>query len=104
MQTNSESIYATGPSPFAQLPWGRCTTKPGKLFLHVFNWPADGKLEVPGLHNKVTKAYLLSAPSAALDVAEAAGKKTVALPAAAPDAVDTVLVLELEGPVNVAPN
>ncbi|MGD0093226.1 MAG: alpha-L-fucosidase, partial [Planctomycetota bacterium] len=56
IKVNSESLYAASPSPFAKLPWGRCTGKPGKLFLHVFNWPKDGKLDVPGLSNKVAKA------------------------------------------------
>src|SRR6266487_7207143 len=52
-------------SPFARrLPWGRCTQKTSgnmtKLYLHVFDWPADGQLLVPGLKNKVQKAYLLA--------------------------------------------
>jgi len=101
MKVNSDSIYATSPSPFAKLPWGRCTAKPGKLFLHVFNWPKDGKLEVPGLNNKVTNAFLLSAPFAPLKVADSEGKKTISLPADAPDAIDTVVVLDIEGEPNV---
>ena len=59
MAVNGESIYGTTASPFAKLDWGRCTQKPGKLYLHVFNWP-KGNLVVPGLKNKVEKAYLLS--------------------------------------------
>ena len=39
MQTNGEAIYGTTASPFKRLPWGRATEKPGKLFLHVFEWP-----------------------------------------------------------------
>src|ERR1035438_6767029 len=42
-------------SPFKRLPWGRCTTKLSPdgaiLYLHVFNWPENGKLLVPGLKN-----------------------------------------------------
>jgi len=53
---NGESIYATQASPFKALPWGRCTRKAiaggARLYLHVFDWPADGKLIVPGLSNK----------------------------------------------------
>jgi len=101
MKVNSDSIYATGPSPFAKLPWGRCTTKEGKLFLHVFNWPKDGKLDVPGLHNKVTNAYLLVKPFEPLKVADNEGKKTISLPAEAPDAIDSVVVLNIEGEANV---
>jgi len=53
------------------------------------------------LNNKVAKAYLLAAPATALNVAESEGKKTIALPADAPDAVDSVVVLEIEGEPNV---
>jgi len=102
MKVNAESIYGTGPSPFAKLGWGRCTTRPGKLYLHVLNWPKDGKLEVPGLGNKVAKAYLLSAPSAALNVTDTEGRKSIAVPAEAPDAVASVIVLEIEGEPNVS--
>jgi alpha-L-fucosidase len=60
MKVNGQSIYGTNASIFEKLQWGRCTTKPGKLYLHVFDWPADGKLIVPGLITKAKSAYLLS--------------------------------------------
>src|SRR5204862_741182 len=49
MKVNCEAIYGTTASQFTlKLPWGRCTKKvSGKtttLYLHVFDWPADGKL------------------------------------------------------------
>ena len=59
MKVNGEAIYGTSASPFKKLAWGRCTQKPGKLYLHVFDWP-KGELVVPGLKNKVAKAYLLA--------------------------------------------
>ena len=49
MRANGESIYGTVPSPFAEpFAWGRCTAKPltdgeTRLYLHVFDWPADGR-------------------------------------------------------------
>jgi alpha-L-fucosidase len=64
MRENSESIYGTQASPFQKLEWGRCTQKvQGRetiLYLHVFNWPIDGKLVIPGLTNKIVKAYALN--------------------------------------------
>ena len=72
MAVNGESIYGTHGQPVsAKLDWGRCTQKPGKLYLHVFDWP-KGNLVVPGLKNKVEKAYLLSdqEPETAADLAE----------------------------------
>ena len=52
MDVNGEAIYGTQASPFEKLSWGRCSQKPlpdGKtrLYLHIFDWPADGKLVVP---------------------------------------------------------
>ena len=45
--------------PIEEAPkWGRVTQKPGRLYLHVFDWPVDGKLLLP-ISNKVTNAYLL---------------------------------------------
>src|SRR5947209_10525876 len=68
IQVNSESIYATTATPFKRLSWGRCTKKlaPGgvTLYLHVFDWPQDGRLLLPGLRNKPDKVFLLAQPKA----------------------------------------
>jgi alpha-L-fucosidase len=98
MKVNSESIYGTTASPIGAPAWGRCTAKPGRLYLHVFDWPKDGRLEVPGLKNKVGKVYLLadeerrSLPVNRLDE----NRLAVSVPEKAPDAIDTVVVLEIE--------
>ena len=61
MKVNSEAIYGTTRSPLPQKPaWGRVTQKTGKLYLHVFNWPENGKLVVPGLRSTVESATLLA--------------------------------------------
>jgi len=50
MKTNGEAIYGTQASPFKSLSWGRCTQKQltggARLYLHVFDWPADRKILV----------------------------------------------------------
>ncbi len=103
MDVNSQSIYGTTASPFKQLPWGRCTKKPGVLYLHVFDWPADGKLVVPGLQNDVTKAYLLADDARAmLPTTRTEEEVVVSVSAKAPDAIDTVVVLEIDGEPSVA--
>jgi alpha-L-fucosidase len=98
MKVNSESIYGTTASPLGKLPWGRCTAKPGKLYLHVFDWPTNLRLEVPGLKNQVKKAYLLSDKKrTTLSVRrELKDKIAVRIPREAPDAVNTVVVLEIK--------
>ncbi len=108
MKVNGEAIYGSSASPFKTLPWGRCTRKPGKLYLHVFDWPKDGGLTVPGLKNKVKQAYMLAdaeenARAQLLEVAQSDDGVTIKLPAAAPDKIASVVVLEIEGKPDVAP-
>jgi len=102
MKVNSEAIYATTASPLPALAWGRCTKKvevdKTVLYLSVFNWPADGKLVVPGLKNEVLSAKLL-ASGATLKSQKDGDNLTVNVPANAPDKVASVIKLEVKGTV-----
>ena len=103
MQVNGEAIHGTTASPFEWLPFdGRCTQTPGKLFLHVFKWPTDGRLVVP-MTNKVKRAYLLAVPDQKLTVTTTAKGTEVTLPAVAPDSIASVVVVEIDGPVALSP-
>ena len=97
MKVNSESIYGTTASPLGEVPWGRCTAKPGKLYLHVFDWPTNGKLEVSGLKNKVNKAYLLADKKREKLLVTRQGREKVVItvPSKAADPVNTVIVLQI---------
>jgi alpha-L-fucosidase len=98
LKVNGESIYDTTGTPFRRpVEFGRVTQKPGKLFLHVFDWPADGKLWMP-LTSKVTKAYLLAAPDKTFDVSMSQSGTTITLTGDAPDKIASVVVAELDGP------
>jgi alpha-L-fucosidase len=97
LKANGDSVYGTRASPFRRLPWGRCTAKPGKLFLHVFSWP-NGPLQLPGLDNPIRKAYLLGDEKRSeLKLTKTDASLSIALPAEPPDKTDTVIVLEVEG-------
>ncbi|MFT3949898.1 MAG: alpha-L-fucosidase [Agriterribacter sp.] len=97
MKVNGKSIYGTTASPFDYLPWGRCTRKGDKLYLHVFNWPADGKIKVP-MTTKVVSAWLLSDKSEkSLKYKTVSGGLSVNLPGTAPDSIASVVVLQIEG-------
>ncbi|KJF43560.1 alpha-L-fucosidase [Draconibacterium sediminis] len=63
MKVNGESIYGTQKSPLPLQSWGVCTQKGNRLYLHVFDWPANGKLVVGGLKTAPKKAWLLKDPS-----------------------------------------
>jgi len=96
-KVNGEAIYGTHASPFAQqLPWGRVTSRKGKLYLHVFDWPKDGKLTISGMGSRVKKAYLL-ADHSRLTASQTGQDLSITLPAAAPDPAVTVIVLDVDG-------
>ena len=106
MKLNGEAIYATDAGPFPRpLPWGRTTQKHAAnggttLYLHVWNWPADGKLLLPTLHDKPVSGRVLTtgAPVPAEDTPDGL---VVTLPGRAPDADVSVVALEFAGPLTV---
>ncbi len=99
IKVNSEAIYDTKASPFEkQLPWGRVTRKSDRLYLHVFDWPAEHKLFLPPIQGKVTGAYLLADPNKrALEVLQTKTEVKIVVPSVAPDANDSVVVVKIQG-------
>jgi alpha-L-fucosidase len=97
LKVNGESIYGTSRGPFKRgLAWGRATQKGNTLYLHVFDWPKDGKLQVP-LANTPVKAYLLAAKDKGLEIKANQYGITILVPDEAPDKIASVVALELEG-------
>ncbi|MDD4645876.1 MAG: alpha-L-fucosidase, partial [Bacteroidales bacterium] len=102
MKTNSEAIYGTQASPFSSLPWGRCTqkkmTESTRLYLHVFDWPSDQKLMIPGLGNEPIRAFLLSdANQEELPITVEPGGLSIQVPSGVPDINNSVVVLDITG-------
>jgi alpha-L-fucosidase len=102
LKVNGESIYGTQASPFPFLSWGRATQKGQKLYLHVFDWPKDGKLSVP-FSNKITRAYLLADAKTNLKVYAGKENSTIQLPSYGPDKIASVVAVEFEGKPIVQP-
>jgi alpha-L-fucosidase len=97
MAVNKESIYGTTASPIGRPDWGRCTAEGNKLYLHVFNWPADGRIVVPLARTDIDRAYLLADKTRSRLAAMFDGEKiVVSVPDKAPDPVDTVIVLVMD--------
>ncbi len=103
IQRNAESIYGTTASPFPPLPFGYCTVKDSKLYLHIRDWPANGILTVPGLRNRIKSAYLLTNPERKRAIKRKVNEAYITVPIHQPDSPITVLVLEIEGPPDVDP-
>jgi len=108
MKNNGESVYGTSASPFFKLPWGRCTQKvvDGNtlLYLHVFNWPKDEILRVPGLKTKISDVYLLSYPKQKFAWKFENGDAVIHAPSVTFDPVNTVVVVKTKGSVEITSN
>ncbi|MCX6251020.1 MAG: alpha-L-fucosidase [Bacteroidetes bacterium] len=102
MKVNKESVYNTKASPFKLLEWGRCTRKdiPGgvRLYLHVFDWPSSGQIILPGCLNTPVKAWLLAdVNNTAMTITRKEDGLVIQLPVNPADAVNSVVVLDLKG-------
>ena len=104
MKVNSDSIYGTTASPFKKLSWGRCTQKTSgqntSLYLHVFSWPSNGKLLVPGLRNNIKKAYML-ADTARITANASDDGVLLQIPKLPQNEIDSVIVLEISEPLKI---
>ena len=103
MKVNGEAIYGTKSSQWGLFDWGRCTRKTIKnntiLYFSVFNWPANGKLVIPSLKNKVISSTLLANGSKLKSISSADGL-TIELPANAPDAIASVIKVVVKGNID----
>jgi len=117
LKVNGEAIYGAGRTPFGaelgqydpnkkdshgrpvfhtQTDW-RCTTKPGRLYLHFFRHPGEQFL-LPHVPGKPTRAYLLADSSRKpLEIAVADGTLTIRLPAWHAQPMPTVICVECNG-------
>jgi alpha-L-fucosidase len=105
MKVNGESIYGTTASPFRKLSWGRVTTGATAagnttLYLHVFNWPANGELLLPGLDNQIISAKLL-ANGTTFKSKKIADGQVLTLTGSALDENSTVIKLVIKGAAKV---
>ena len=99
METNGESIYGSTISALSRPAWGRVTHNAarGATYLHVFDWPKDGKLtlKLEGVVASPFKATLLGTGKEIQSqrIAAEGTQKSVqlSLPATAPDPIATVI-------------
>jgi alpha-L-fucosidase len=102
LRVNGDSIYGSKAGPFEHLSWGCATRKGARLYLHVFKWPTDRQLRVP-LQSNAKRAALLAAPEQELKFVREPGRMVIHVPATAPDATDSVIMLDLDGEPEVLP-
>jgi len=107
MKINGEAVYATKASPWGLFEWGRCTKKETKegttLYFSVFEWPADGKLEISNFKNKISSAKLLADGKKLKTSVSKDGLLTIVLPSKAPDPIASVIKVIVTGKVVTKP-
>lgn len=107
MKVNSEAIYATEASPFPRrLPWGRITQKAAEnggttLYLHVWDWPADGKILLPTLQELPLRGSVL-ADGAEVSAENSADGVVVMLPGEARDPDVSVVRLDFSAGLTIS--
>lgn len=108
LTTNGESIYGTIPPPLYpyDIEWGLFTYRPGKLYIHVF----DRKImqfTLFNMCNKPNAAYMLKDGSLLSikikNFFEGGTCWTIRIPEAAPDEMDRVVCVEIEGSLKFDP-
>lgn len=62
LEQNGQSIYGTSANPLENVFYkhAACTAKPGKLFIHLFQWPEKEELLLGEINANVQKVYLLA--------------------------------------------
>lgn len=91
-----KAVYGSEKSPFKRPPsYGRVTRKGDSLFLHVFDWPANGELTIPGLKTPIRSARVLGGPSLSAE-----GATVVGVPAEK-NPIATVVEVRLRGKLEV---
>ena len=94
MALNSPAIHNTTYAPPMAWPGGRITRAGSRFYLHVFEWPAGGKLVLEGFPAQACGAALMS--GAALVYHQAGRRLEISLPDLAPDPSVTVICVETE--------
>jgi alpha-L-fucosidase len=116
LKKNGEAVYGAGPTPFGEelgepscsgatdargnplfLPRGewRFTTKPGRLYLTLFQEPR-APFELPAMRNAVRRAYRL-ADGVPVELKAAGGRVSLVVERPMIDPMGTVVVVEIEG-------
>jgi alpha-L-fucosidase len=103
MDVNEASIRGTVRTTLPVQAWGESTRKKNTFYLHVFDWPTDGVLQLGGFSGKVKKAWLLSDKNEIAIPHKRTDNRTIQfeVPAEAPDVNCSVIVVEVDNADNV---
>lgn len=92
-----ESVYGTEAGPDCAWPSGRITAKDRQLYLHVLDWPKEGRLRLPSVSGRLLSASFLGGKEVRCSGGHLQVGKT------ARDQSDTVIVLTYATPPKAPP-
>jgi len=90
MRVYGDSVYDTTYGPAQNLKFGKTTAKGKVVYLHVFDWPAENVLEIPGFAPRVAQVNSLG-DRRKLRWRQNESSLQITVPTAAPDPVDSVI-------------
>jgi alpha-L-fucosidase len=107
IKVNGEAIYGTFASPFNPLDWGRVTQRSinggTRLYLHVFQWPSNGRIVIPGIFNQPRNAFVLADPKKTpLKLLRNEDALLVEVGRTVPDSLNSVIVMDIIGKPDVS--
>ena len=92
-----QSIYATRGGPFKPGNWGASTHKGDTVYIHVLNWQED-TLTLPPITKKIIASSIMTGGAAT--VRQTALAVEISVPEAYRKELDTIIVLQLDGPAD----
>jgi alpha-L-fucosidase len=92
---HGESIYGTRGGPFVRGAWGASTCQGNTVYLHLFA-AGDEPVVLPPIEKKIVKATLMTGGEVAVD--QSGESIAVTVPEADRQEIDTIVVLQLDGP------
>ncbi len=90
-----ESIYETRGGPFRRRPWGTATSKGNTIYVHILDPKAEAVV-LPPIAKKVLQSRVLTGGTATVDQTDQ--RIEISVPEADRQEIDTIVVLELDGP------
>lgn len=94
-----ESIYATRGGPFKPGDWGASTHKGNRIYVHIMKWDGDS-IKLPAISKSIVKNSVLTGGKARVKQTEWGIE--ISVPADYRKNIDTIVVLELDGPASEA--
>jgi len=98
MDRNHESIYGSTYTPLQGSTWGQATRKGSRVYLHIFDWPSEPKLEIDLFPGTVKAVHLISGKPLAFS--QNGQQLEIAIPHQPPDPDVSVIVVMIDNSEN----